>query len=163
MVTSNLFKTSSNFLANRSKAILLLLIVFFCLVCVCYIVLSVNCSHIVNCWEKTGPLALLDLMFYVIFPYGVLGQVWILIVSIPELCILPFFISNLNGSRQIYRKIFGASEMHVSLGLAAVRSKVVVLLLLINFYVPPIVCGFSVLIFVFGMHYFVSFLALQSS
>ena len=30
------------------------------------------------------------------------------------------------------------------------------------FYVPPIVCGGSVLVFVFGMHYFVSFLVLQS-
>ena len=31
------------------------------------------------------------------------------------------------------------------------------------FYVPKIVCGGSVLVFVFGIHYFVSFLVLQSS
>ena len=28
---------------------------------------------------------------FVIFPYGVLGQVWYLIVKIPDLCLLPYF------------------------------------------------------------------------
>ena len=28
---------------------------------------------------------------FVPFPYGVLGQVWCLIVSIPDLCLLPYF------------------------------------------------------------------------
>ena len=28
---------------------------------------------------------------FVTFPYGVLGQVWYLIKSIPDLCLLPYF------------------------------------------------------------------------
>ena len=39
-------------------------------------------------------LVLLNVMFFlcffVIFPCGVLGQVWFLIVSIPDLCFLPY-------------------------------------------------------------------------
>ena len=40
-------------------------------------------------------LTLLYVMFscvFVTFPCGVLGQVWYLIVSIPDLCLLPYFI-----------------------------------------------------------------------
>ena len=46
---------------------------------------------VVTCWERADLLALLYVMFYcvfVTFPYGVLGQVWYLIVSIPALCLL---------------------------------------------------------------------------
>ena len=28
---------------------------------------------------------------FVAFPYGALGQLWYLIVSIPDLCLLPYF------------------------------------------------------------------------
>ena len=38
--------------------------------------------------------ALLYVIFsclFVTFPYGVLGQVWYLIVSIPDICLLPYF------------------------------------------------------------------------
>ena len=49
----------------------------------------------VTCWERANLLALLCVMFFfcifVTFPCGVLGQVWYLIVSIPDLCILPYF------------------------------------------------------------------------
>ena len=47
--------------------------------------LSVPCSLVVTCWEKADLLALLYVMFscvLVTFPYGVLGQVWYLTVSI---------------------------------------------------------------------------------
>ena len=40
--------------------------------------------------EKADLLALLYVMFSVTFPYGVQGQVWYLIISIPDLCILPY-------------------------------------------------------------------------
>ena len=56
--------------------------------------LSVHCSLVVTCWERAGLLALLCVMFYcvfVTFPCGVLGQVWYLIVSIPDLCLLTYF------------------------------------------------------------------------
>ena len=39
-------------------------------------------------------LALLSVVFscvFIIFSCGVLGRVWCLIVSIPDLCILPYF------------------------------------------------------------------------
>ena len=94
-----MFKPSSNFLTDRFKAVLLLwillLFVLLCL-CLCHTVLSVSCSIGVACWERADLLALLYVMFslcFVIFPYGVLGQVWYLIVSIPDLCILPYIKS----------------------------------------------------------------------
>ena len=42
--------------------------------CVCHAVLSVHCSLVVDCWERTNILALLGVMF-VTFSCGVLGQV----------------------------------------------------------------------------------------
>ena len=59
--------------------------------CVCYDVLSVPCNLVIACWEIVDLLALFCVMFscvFATFPYGVLGQVWYLIVSIPELCLL---------------------------------------------------------------------------
>ena len=61
--------------------------------CFCCIVLSVPCSLVVTCWKRSDVLALLYVMFslvFVTFPYGILGQVWYLIVSIPDLCRLPY-------------------------------------------------------------------------
>ena len=49
------------------------------------------CDH---CWERTDLLALLCAMFpcvFVTFPYGASGQVWYLILSIPERCLLYFY------------------------------------------------------------------------
>ena len=48
----------------------------------------------VNCWERAYLLALLYVMFFVCFvtfPCGFLGQVWDLIVSIPDLAFFPTF------------------------------------------------------------------------
>ena len=50
----------------------------------------------VTCWERAYLLALMCVMFSCVlgtFPHGVLGQVWYLIVSISDLCLLP----NLNS------------------------------------------------------------------
>ena len=60
---------------------------------VCHAFLSVHCSFVVNCWERANFLALFCAMSYcgfVTFPFGVLGQMWYLIVSIPDLCHLTF-------------------------------------------------------------------------
>ena len=65
----------------------------FC-VCLCYIILSVSCSRVVTCWERGDSFALLFVIFsgaFVTFQYSILGQVWYLIVSIPDLCLLPSF------------------------------------------------------------------------
>ena len=48
----------------------------------------------VTCWERANLLALLCVMLccvFVKFPRVVLGQVWYLIVSIPDLYLLTFF------------------------------------------------------------------------
>ena len=58
---------------------------------------SVRCSFLATCWERADPLALLYVTFscvFVIFPYGVLDEVWYLIVLIPDLCLLPYFTYN---------------------------------------------------------------------
>ena len=71
------YETSSNFLIDRSKAVLLL---YLCFVFICLAVLSVPCSLVVACWERANLLDLLDVMFFlcvfVTFPYVVRGQVW---------------------------------------------------------------------------------------
>ena len=94
LVQSNIFKPSRNFLSDRCKVVILLWILF--VICVSYhTVLSVPCSHVVTCWERADLLALLYVMFscvFVTFPYGVLGQVWCLIVWIPVLCLLSYFM-----------------------------------------------------------------------
>ena len=82
---------SSNFLTDPS------LVDLFCYcfcVCLCHTVLSVSCSHVVTCWERADLLAHFYVIFsrvFVTYPYGVLGQLWYLIVSIPDLCLLPYF------------------------------------------------------------------------
>ena len=43
----------------------------------------------VTCWERAGLMALVN--FFVTFPCGILGQVWYLIVSFPDLCFLSHF------------------------------------------------------------------------
>ena len=61
---------------------------------VCYAFLSVHCSVVVTCWERVNLLALLYLRFscvFVTFLCGVLGKVWYLIISIPDLCLLTYF------------------------------------------------------------------------
>ena len=44
-------------------------------------------------WEMADLLALLCVCscVFVTLPYGALGQVWCLIVPIPDLCLLPYF------------------------------------------------------------------------
>ena len=54
---------------------------------------SVACSLVVTCWEWADLLAFLFVLFpcvFVTFPHGVSGQVWYLIESIPDPCILYF-------------------------------------------------------------------------
>ena len=62
-------------------------------VCLCNDVLSVPCSHVTTCWERSDLLAHLSVMFscvFVTFLYGVPGQV---IVSISDLCLLQLTLA----------------------------------------------------------------------
>ena len=54
---------------------------------------SVHCCLVVTCWERADLLALVcDVsLCFVTFPCGILGQVWYLIVSIPDICRLSYF------------------------------------------------------------------------
>ena len=67
------------------------LFLFVFRVCLCHTFLSVPCSIMVTCWERADLLVFLCVMFLVSFPYGVLGQVWYLIVLILDLRLLPDF------------------------------------------------------------------------
>ena len=72
---------------------------------VCQTFLSVPCNLVVTCWEVADLLALLYMVFscgFVTFPYGVLGQVWYmhLSVSISDHGLLTYF----NNTLGIYYK-----------------------------------------------------------
>ena len=84
-----MFQSSSNFLTDRSKAALPSCGSFY-----------INCASSFLCHTLQPCCHLLgkgSLVYYVLFcafvtfTYGVLGQVWYLIVSISDLCLLPYF------------------------------------------------------------------------
>ena len=86
------------YFTDRSKAVLLLWIFYvFALSCVCYVFvrvcLYVLCGHLLG---KSWPLGsrLWCPIWVCHFPIGILGQVWYLIVSIPDLCPLSYLSSH---------------------------------------------------------------------
>ena len=81
----------------------------FCYLCLFLsTVVSVPCTLVVTCWERTDLLTLLYVMFscvfFAIFPCSVLDQVWCSIVSFPDLWFLPHLLVEL----EIY------SEVHLT-------------------------------------------------
>ena len=64
----------------------------FCLVFAMSLCASVYMCFVVTCWEWADLLALVCRVCceFVTFPF-VVGQVWYLIVSIPDLCTLTYF------------------------------------------------------------------------
>ena len=48
----------------------------------------------VTCWERADLLALVGDVYsiFVTFPCGILGRVWFLIVSFPDLCHFSYFV-----------------------------------------------------------------------
>ena len=66
---------------------------FFCLVYAMPLCASVYVCFVVTSWERADLLALVCgvLLWVRHFPFGILGQVWYLIVSIPDLCTLTYF------------------------------------------------------------------------
>ena len=59
---------------------------------------SVYMCLVVTCWERADLLAFVCgfLLWVCYFPIGILGQVWYLIASIPDLCTLSYFEQNWN-------------------------------------------------------------------
>ena len=92
----NRFKPSSKiFYWPFQGGTVLLLWIFYVLVlsCVCYVFvcvcLYVLCGHLLG---KGWPIgSRLWCLWVCHFPIGILGQVWYLIVSIPDLCTLTYF------------------------------------------------------------------------
>ena len=63
-----------------------------------YVSHPVHCCLVVTCWERADLVALAGFVYciFVTFPCCILGQVWYLIVSFPDLCRLSYF--DINGS-----------------------------------------------------------------
>ena len=62
----------------------------FCLVFAMSLCASVYMCFVVICWERA------DLLTLVCGVYYYLGQVWYLIVSIPDLCTLTYFVGRMS-------------------------------------------------------------------
>ena len=67
--------------------------------CVCHAFASVHCCLVVTCWERADLLAFVcDVCVFVNFPCCIPGQVWYLIVSIPDFCCPSYFYKPLHRS-----------------------------------------------------------------
>ena len=67
------------------------LLCFFCLVFVMSLCASVYMCFVVTCWERADLLALVCGVYCeFVTSIGILGQVWYLIVLIPDLCTLTY-------------------------------------------------------------------------
>ena len=87
----------------------------FVLSCVCYVFvrvcLYVLCGHLLG---KGWPLGsrLWCLLWVCHFPIGILGQVWYLIVSIPDFCTLTYFNSYHLRTNSLQRQSVGDKSFH---------------------------------------------------
>ena len=77
--------------------------------CVSHAFPSVHCCLIVICRERAVLLALVGDVYciFVTFPCGILGQVWYLIVSSPDLCCLSYLKRryNIKGTYLDYTRL----------------------------------------------------------
>ena len=103
---NNIASIKVQYFTDRSKAVLGLRIFYvFVLSCVCYVFvrvcLYVLCGHLLG---KGWPLGsrLWCLLWVCHFPIGILGQVWYLIVSIPDLCTLTYFNASITSKEFVY-------------------------------------------------------------
>ena len=94
MRISDFILNTTKWSTDRSEAVFLLWIFYvFVLSCVCFVFvrvcLYVLCGHLQG---KGWPLGsrLWCLLWVCHFPIGILGQVWYLIVSIPDLCTITY-------------------------------------------------------------------------
>ena len=63
----------------------------FCLMFAMSLCASVYMCFVATCWERAGPLgSRLWSLCVCNFPIGILGRVWYLIVSTPDLCTLTY-------------------------------------------------------------------------
>ena len=94
LAPSNRFKSSSKifYWPFQGGTSFVDLLCFFCLAFVMPLCASVYMCLVVTCWERADLLVLVCgvLLWVCHFPIGILGQVWYLIVSIPDLCTLTY-------------------------------------------------------------------------
>ena len=86
----------------------------FCRLCFVFVFVMLFCLFLAAL-RSPDFLDLLCVMFFLCFvtlPYDVLGQVWYLIVSIPDFCLLPYFVINFVYS---YCKRYGNKKRFYSL------------------------------------------------
>ena len=58
----------------------------------CFLVCSLQtCGHLLGKGWPLGSIVCDVFLYFVTFPCGVLGQMWYLIVSISDICLLPYF------------------------------------------------------------------------
>ena len=67
----------------------------FCVSCVSHAFASVHCCLVVTCWERSDLLGLVGdaNSIFVTFLCGILGQMWYLVVSFPDLSRLSYFLA----------------------------------------------------------------------
>ena len=102
-------KPSSNFLTGRSRAVFILWIFYVICFCLFHAVMSISCSLVVTCWERADLLTFLYVMsscVFATFSFVVLVQVWYLIVSIPDICLLPYFVRSCMEDENIKTRVF---------------------------------------------------------
>ena len=71
--------------------------------CVSQALASVHCCLVVSCLEGADLLALVGDVYcnFVTFPCCILGQVWYLIVSLPDLCHLSYFYFKISECEEV--------------------------------------------------------------
>ena len=116
----NRFKPSSKifywlFQGGTSFVDLLCFCSVLCLLCFVRVCLYVLCGHLLG---KGWPLGsrLWCFLWVCHFPIGILGQVWYLIVSIPDLCTITYFYYNGKQKREGFvgfeKRLFQSKDLH---------------------------------------------------
>ena len=114
-----MLKPSRGLFSGRSRVGVLLLWIFCFTFVFIILYLTVSCSVVITCWERTDLLALLCVMFlcvFITFSCCVSDKVWYLIVSTPYLCLLLYCFSILMKFVVYYkdpRCIFSLLEMYI--------------------------------------------------
>ena len=88
------FKGTTRFIVPRRYFLCGSFVLF--MACVCHAFASVHCCLVVTYWLRANlfvPFVMFNCIF-VTLPCGILGQVWYVIVSIPDRCRLSYFTSS---------------------------------------------------------------------
>ena len=104
---------------------------------ICHSVVSASCGLLVACWKMACLLALWCVVFsvfYVGFQCGVLGHVWCLIASIPDLCHFPYVHLQFKNTVFWTPKIRNSRSFELNVGCIESREESVIM----NYFNNPI-------------------------